>query len=39
MLMEHSLCDDVGGKLNVCEMEFIVTNLVYLYDYQNNYSK
>ncbi len=20
MLMEHSLCDDVGGKHNVCEM-------------------
>lgn len=20
MLMEHSLCDDVGGKCNVCEM-------------------
>ena len=21
MLMEHFLCDDVGGKRNVCEME------------------
>ena len=22
MLMEHSLCDDVGGKHNVCGMEY-----------------
>ena len=21
MLMEHFLCDDIGGKHNVCEME------------------
>ncbi len=27
MLMEHSLCDDVGGKRNVCEMDklFLIT--------------
>ncbi|MBG6129529.1 hypothetical protein IWQ47_001168 [Aquimarina sp. EL_43] len=23
MLMEHFLCDDVGGKRNVCGMELI----------------
>jgi len=22
MLMEHFLCDDVGGKRNVCGMEY-----------------
>ncbi|PKV51341.1 hypothetical protein ATE84_3416 [Aquimarina sp. MAR_2010_214] len=27
MLMEHFLCDDVGGKRNVCEMEVIVLML------------
>ena len=26
MLMEHFLCDDVGGKHNVCEMEMIKKN-------------
>jgi hypothetical protein len=25
MLMEHFLCDDVGGKRNVCGMERIST--------------
>jgi len=26
MLIEHFLCDDVGGKPNVCEMEFSFYN-------------
>jgi hypothetical protein len=26
MLMEHFLCDDVGGKRNVCAMEYLKTN-------------
>ena len=26
MLMEHFLCDDVGGKRNVCGMEWLKTN-------------
>jgi len=26
MLMEHFLCDDVGGKNNMCEMEMIKKN-------------
>lgn len=28
MLMEHFLCDDVGGKYNVCGMEISVITLL-----------
>lgn len=33
MLMEHFLCDDVGGKHNVCGMEINVKNFVLLYGF------
>ena len=41
MLMEHSLCDDVGGKRNVCGVDYkvllvnIITNNHYAI--KNNY--
>ena len=28
MLMEHFLCDDVGGKLNVCGMIITISFIV-----------
>ena len=28
MLMEHSLCDDVGGKRNVCGMANLSNDLI-----------
>ena len=34
MLMEHLLCDDVGGKRDVCEME----NLTKIFNSQNKCS-
>jgi len=33
MLMEHFLCDDIGGKHNVCEMKTNVKNFVLLYGF------
>ena len=31
MLMEHFLCDDLGGKYNVCGMEYNFFVLIYFY--------
>jgi hypothetical protein len=33
MLMEHFLCDDVGGKHNVCGMAIRLTNINYMSTY------
>jgi len=30
MLMKHFLCDDVGGKHNVCEMDIQINLVDYL---------
>jgi len=38
MLMEHFLCDDVGGKHNVCEMEIEFNFLFLKYNYIFNFS-
>jgi len=32
MLMEHFLCDDAGGKHNVCEMELKLYFLIILFN-------
>lgn len=34
MLMEHFLCDDVGGKQNVCEMGILKKKIIKV-KYQN----
>jgi len=31
MLMEHFLCDDVGGKHNVCGMELLINLILKLH--------
>ncbi len=38
--MEHFLCDDVGGKRNVCEMGMYVKNFVYftVFPHNNSYN-
>jgi hypothetical protein len=37
MLMEHLLCDDVGGKRNVCGMNIEVNNFqLFIYCQKNN---
>ena len=37
MLMEHFLCDDVGGKRNMCVMKIIVNLFVNKFTQNTNY--
>ncbi len=40
MLMEHFLCDDVGGKRNVCGMIICVKNFIHftVFPHNNSYN-